>query len=395
MTTRHAAALAAILVSIAACGDSSGDGSSDPNGGGAGGPGGQNGGAIDPNVGPVGPDGKPLPTVLTGKYEVSSYFDLTSTGVLPDLANDTLRALSGLRESPAKTMFDLLEAAKVPIASQLLGALPGVIQDAIAGFIDDQVFKRVYKSVPAAKQIAGVIDDTASLITHFEVVSSLDIEQLDDKGNTKASHAMSGVAFTWNEKRNVFTAPVVADATKSLVDVNAVHIVERSPEVENGRISFGDHNFGVPLGRYALKAVDWALQQKFGVANLRAAVGEIIDCAAVAKGVAGRCIGPVCVGHETEIRNVCNAGLDQIVKEVESSVGAIDLKVVHFKSGNAKMWDAATKGGPLDGKCDRIDDGIWKAGISLGKEEKPVLTTFSGKRVGDAAAPPSGGSGPR
>jgi hypothetical protein len=99
------------------------------------------------------------------------------------------------------------------------------------------------------------------------------------------------------------------------------------------------------------------------------------------------------VGHETEIRNVCNAGLDQIVKEVRGRVSAIDLKLVHFKSGEAKMWDAPSEGARLDGKCDRIDGGIWRAGISTGKEEKPVITTFVGKRVGDvegAPAPPSG-----
>jgi hypothetical protein len=386
-STLLGAAFLSLAVATVACGDAS----TDPGGaGGPGGPGAAGGpsgpGGVDPNTGePLGADGKPLPTVLSGKYELSNTFDLTTTGVLPDLANDTLKALSGLRENPAQTMFDLLEAAKVPVASQLLSALPGILQDALEGFINDHLFKRLYKSAPVAKQIAGVIDDTASLITHFEVVSTLEIPELSDMGTGRAKHAMSGVAFNWAEKRNVFAAPVVQTAIQDNVDVAAIHIVERSPKVENGRLEVGDHGFSVPLGEYALKAADWALKEKFGVPDLRGAVGEIIDCADLARGVSKRCIGPVCVGHETDIRNVCNAALDQVVKEVRGKIGGINLKLVHFKTGQAKMWDAPTEGARLDGKCDRIDNGIWKAGISTGKEEKPVFTTFVGKRVGDAA----------
>jgi hypothetical protein len=139
-------------------------------------------------------------------------------------------------------------------------------------------------------------------------------------------------------------------------------------------------------------ATDKLAADKFGVKNLREAVGKVVDCADLAKDVAARCIGlgpaKVCVGHETEVRNLCTIGLDVIVSLVQGKIKALDIPALHLSSGTAKMWDAPAAGGKLDAVVDRIDDGYWTAGV--GPNDDKILATFTGRRVADAL--PSGTS---
>src|SRR5688572_16948008 len=118
-----------LAASIVACGGD--DGASDPAAlpNGSGPNGGQNGGiTIGPDGVPVGPDGQPIDPKLDGKYELANTFDLTSAGILPDVANDTLKALSNFKEHPSQTIVDLLDAANVPVVPDVINAIPGAIR---------------------------------------------------------------------------------------------------------------------------------------------------------------------------------------------------------------------------------------------------------------------------
>ncbi len=329
-----------------------------------------------------GPGGKGA-TVLEGTYELSSAYDLTASGLLPDVANDTLGALTSLKESPSRTMFTLVEAAKIPVASTLLSAIPSVLKDKLDGYVDELVFKQVYENAPAAKNIASILDDVATMTTHFEIVTTLDVPKGDEAGNSKGSHALKGVAFTLLQKRTLVEAPdLLRDNTSaSGVDLSAVHILERSSEIEQGRLAIGDHKFGVPVGKYVLLGVNGALKIRFGKASLSEALHTVIDCAAVAKGVAAKCVGPVCVGHEADLREVCSKGLDQVASQVESKITAISIDILQFHDGQARMWDAPAKGGAMDGLVDRLEQGFWEATLSVAKTSKPVATPFEGRRV--------------
>src|ERR1043166_6879498 len=90
----------AIALAAVACGGSDEGGPDEMSADGTrnGGPVGETGVPLGPDGLPVGPDGKPLAPKLDGRYELSNYFDLTSAGVFPDVANDTLKALSHFTE---------------------------------------------------------------------------------------------------------------------------------------------------------------------------------------------------------------------------------------------------------------------------------------------------------
>ncbi len=332
----------------------------------------------------------PAAEPLYGSYELSTFFDLTDAAILPDIANDTLSALSGLKESPSRTIIDLLKASNAPVVSNVLGIIPQQLLGPFEGFIDDYLFSRLFEGVPATETVASLIDDIASLVTHFEVITVLDMPEPDEFGNSVATHQLTGLGFTLLGNRFVVDSPeFLSELTgASEVSCNIAHLYESSPLIETGRVDIGDHGFGLPIGHYVLAAVDKVLQEQLGVEDLRGALGLIVDCRGLAQAVAGRCIGPLCIGHETEIFQLCDAGLGIIVAQVEERVLALDFQAIHLAGGDAKMWDAAVDGDPLDGLIDRIDQGQWIAGIDVGSGEKSVSASFVGRRIGDSQAPP-------
>ena len=392
------AAIPAVLIAfaVAACG---GEGEDPPVPVGGGGPNGDgitegpNGVKLGPDGLPVGPDGKPLAAKLEGRYELSNYFDLTSAGVFPDVANDTLKALSNFKEKPTQTFVDLLDAANVPIVPTVINAIPSFIRGQVLGFIDDHIFKSLYQNVPFAKTLTSLLDDLATITTKFELVTTLDLPPGDAIGNSQASHTFAGVAYTFNDKRNMINAPdVIKNLEVQSVAANAVALEKKSVELESARLKIGDHKFNVPIGSFAVLAADNLAKDKFGAVNLRDAIGKVINCEALAQDVSTRCIDPVgpgkiCVDHKSEIKGLCNAGLDVLVGTIQSQIKRLDLPLLHMKEGEAQMWDAATDKGPLDATIDRIDHGYWTASVNVGKSDKTILATFIGRRLGDVGAP--------
>lgn len=388
------AALAISMGAVACGGADDGppdlDVAGDGRGGGAAGSGGV---IIGPDGIPVGPDGKPLPPKLDGRYEVSNYFDLTSAGVFPDVANDTLKALSNFRDKPSQTIVDLLDVANVPVVPNVLNAIPSPIRGFVLGWIDDHLFKALYGKVPVTKTLTGVLDDLASIATKFEMVTVLDLPEGNAIGDVRGTHTIDGMAYVWSGKRNVVKAPeLISGLTTQAIEANTVALEKRSVELETGRLAVGDHRFSVPVGSFAVVAADMLAKDKFGAANLRAAIGKVVNCKAVAEDVSNRCIDPVgpgkiCVDHEKELENLCNVGLDALVSTIQSQLRKLDLPFLRLESGQAQMWDAPSEGAPLDAVIDRIDSGYWTAHAIVGKEEKPILATFVGRRVGDSAGP--------
>lgn len=359
-------------------------------GGGARGP---NGVALGPDGMPIGPDGKPLAPKLDGRYELSSYFDLTSAGIFPNVANDTLKALTNFKEHPSQTMVDLLDAAHVPIVPQVLNAIPSFIRDQVLGYIDDHIVKSLYQSVPFAQSLTAMLDDLATITTKFELVTNLELPVGDAIGDSQASHTFSGVGYRWQDKRTFIGAPeVLKSLEKQSVAANAVSLEKRSPSLESARLRLGDHKFNVPIGSFAVLAADRLAMDKFGSPNLRAALGKVVNCEAVADDVSKRCIDPpgpgkICVDHKNEIKGLCETGLDTLVSTIQAQIKRLDLPLLHLKDGEAQMWDAPAEKGPLDATIDRLDRGFWTASVNVGKAEKTILATFVGRRIGDVVAP--------
>ena len=94
---------------------------------------------------------------------------------------------------------------------------------------------------------------------------------------------------------------------------------------------------------------------------------------------------------EKEIKAVCTTGLDLVVGVIVGQIKALDIPLLKLEEGTAQMWDAPAPGQPLDAIVSRIDKGFWTASINAGgPTPKPVIATFTGKRLDDVpAAPPA------
>ena len=77
----------------------------------------------------------------------------------------------------------------------------------------------------------------------------------------------------------------------------------------------------------------------------------------------------------------------RIMGEGQVQIAEGDIDVLNLQDGTAQMWDAPAEGAPLDATIDRLDKGFWTAVVSLSKEDKPFVSTFTGRRIGDTAQP--------
>lgn len=346
---------------------------------------------VDANGNPIDENGNPVDPRLDGRYELSNYFDLTSAGIFPDAANDTLKALSNFRESPSRTIVEVAAANNVPVVDTLMNVLPGVVKDIVFGALDEYVFNALFQKAPVTKTITEIIDDLASITTKFELVTQLDLPPGDELGNTPAYHQVSGVAWNWMDKRNVITPEQALPGLKferEIVQTNAVRLETKSSTLETGRLTIGEHTITVPLGTFAIAAVDRLIQDKFGAKDLRDAMGKIVNCDALAESVSKKCVGNVCVGHKTEVKNVCTVGLDLIVALVRGQIMRLDIPLLNMDHGTAQMWDAPVEGGPQDALIDRIDNGYWTSSVNVKSDKKTILSWFVGRRIGEFGVEP-------
>lgn len=331
-------------------------------------------------AGDSGDDGGEAPDPIQGRYEVVTTYDLASSALVPGAVESALVSLTNLAEDPAGTLLELLDQANVPVLDQLLALVPDVLVDQLADFIDEFLINRVLDGVPVLDQVAGVTDSIAGLLTRLDVVSLLDLSSMEDGGAARANHRLSGVRFGWNGQE------VLADTPELLDQITIARGVDVSVSLGagDGVIELGDHAFHLPIGDFAVVALDQALSQTLGVGSLRQALGLLFDCAGLAQSVASRCLGPLCVGHEAELEQVCDAGLDLVASQIEERLTAIDFTEMRFESGAAALRDAIEAGGAEDGRIDVIDRGTWQSRFDLdGVGGFPLPSPFVGRRLAD------------
>lgn len=326
---------------------------------------------------------------VAGTYRLTSTYDLSQAGVLPDLAGDTLSALTGLADDPAGTLIALLQAADVPVVNELLDAIPDPVLGEFEGWVNDYIASQLYQNVPLSQTIADWVSELSNLLTHFDLVTELDLANLDAAGNTDGSHILSAVSFPYNGTMITVDTPALVDQITMARDV----AVGAALQGAGGTVDIGDHSFRMPLGDFAVAGFNQVLQQTLGASNIRDALGMVIDCGGLADQVASKCVGPVCVGHRDLIEQFCNAGLDQVAAQVESRIAAIKFASLHLQTGEATLVDAAKEDGPTDGIIDRMVDGTWQVGLNVNDHEVQIgASSFAGVRMGTGAG--GDGTGP-
>ena len=303
-----------------------------------------------------------------GTYQITTSYD--ATGALPDAVGHSLETLTGLHDDPAGTIVALLEDAGVPIP------VPDSLRDDFEGWINDYLASRVYMGVPVTEEIARWAGDLSGILTRFDILTELDLARLDAGGETDANHVIAAVAFELRGDRRLIDTPSIVD---QLTVARTIPVAVTSDDAGGGTIEIGDHAFHMPLGDFALVGFNQALSGLFGAADLTALLGNMIDCPGLAANIADKCVGPVCVGHEAEIEQLCLAGIDLVVAQIEQRIASIEFVEIHHAAGSGVLLGEAKQDGTAT-EFDAIEAGTWDASVNLDGVIAPVGATFVGHR---------------
>jgi hypothetical protein len=304
----------------------------------------------------------------SGSYALTSTLDLPATLLAPQPAADAFATLQGLRKDPARTLFDLAEQAGVPHAQTLHQALPDILQSRLDGWIDAFVAHAVFEGQPVNGELDALLAAGARLQLQVDVLSDLSLGAPDAAGTCAATHTVRALRLTALPEQGAITIPALPEPIAPGATQSPLSVRLTAPRAGDALVTTGDHSFGLPIGQYMVAALDASLRQRYGQ-DLRGLLGTMVDCGALAASVAHECIGPLCVGHQDDLRAVCEGGLDQAADRVRERLLEHDFKALHFRSGTADFTAP-----------DRLDAGVWKVSVNLGQGERAVAGRFSGSR---------------
>jgi len=317
------------------------------------------------------PDPLPEPVTLTGTYQVTSEFAVPATVAAPGPLGDSLRLLHQLSVNPASALLDLADSAGVPAVGTLRTVLPSALEDELEGWMNGYLETATVDGASPLAQIRAIDAQIRSVLLDWDLESTLVLP-----ATGPGTHAPDALVFSAAGEPVVipvdFTAPVTAGT--------GVVATVSFPAGASPAVAIGDHAMGIPFGSYALRAIDFTLQQVYGVADLRDVLGQAVDCGALAASVADECVAMVCVGHETELQAICEGGLDEAAAQLEERIHSIDFQAIHFESGTATAVGIAVDAPTGAASATRLDAGTWAATIDLGQEPEAATATFTAFR---------------
>jgi hypothetical protein len=334
--------------------------------------------ACDP-ADPPDPTPEPVhdPAALTGTYQVTSQFEVPATVAAPGPLGDVLRLLHELSVNPAGGLLDMAEMAGVPALGTLRDLLPSSLEDELEGWMNGYLDTATVGGVSPHDEIVALDDMIRSVLLDWDLRSTLDLP-----ASASGTHAPIALVFSAGGEPIVVPVDATAPVTAG-TDVTATVIWPSgggSPSV-----AIGDHAMGIPFGHYTLTAIDTITEMEYGTPGIGAALDAIVDCAAMATSVGAQCVGPewarVCVGHEAELTEICEGGLDALAAQLEESILGIDYQAIHFVSGTATVEGVAVDDVASTATASALSSGTWTSTIDLAQGEPEEATaTFTATR---------------
>lgn len=320
--------------------------------------------SLDKGAGGLAPAPAPVALAVDGAYDLRTTMSVEAGALLPATAYDAVQTIQGLRDHPADTLFDLAERAGVPAVGTIRAALPSALESRLDGWIDDAVRGVTTGDGTIAQVIGGVL-----AIAHAEVGQVHLESQLTIDGAT-ARHRLDTLELDVMGQALAYdVAPLAAIG----VELDATCDADVTRAGADATLALGAHTFGLPYGRIAWRAMEDLVRARYG-RDLRALLGDQVRCPAIAATVADQCVLGVCVGHESDLRAICEAGLDRAVAELRTRVEAAAVTPIALDAGAATF---------LDDDGDHVAsslDGTWTARLDLGQGLRAAPSTFTGSR---------------
>lgn len=304
----------------------------------------------------------PAQAASKGPYMVDTTMQFTVEQLLPGRIAAIVEAMRTFETDPAKALLDLAEAQGVPAVGTIRDALPGFLEDRLGGWINDEIQRFEVGGRPITAYVGDVAELAEYSLTQFEIESQMAIDLYE------TTHTLTALDLT----------PTGFDI-RIPIEGLAADILTQHPTIalgEGGNITFSDQTFGLQYGTYAWTGLNAISTHVFGQ-DIRATLGKAVNCDSLAEKIADKCALGACVGHETEIRAICNGGLDGLVNFTKGKFTALDINAFQFAAGQARLVDV-----DADGIGDRIEGGVWDAKMNIGMGLRHAPATFIGTREG-------------
>jgi hypothetical protein len=303
----------------------------------------------------------PRDVAAADRYELTTHFhDILPFDALPDAALDATGLLWQLRTKPGSTLIELLDDAGDPVVDEALGQVPAALRDQVPGFMDDALSNAVLDGQAFSFELDVLYNIVDAALDGFDLDSTLTLGP-DPVHRLRTIHFQIG--------GHDMPVPIADDA-------NARARCEATRD-QYSDLHLEDHQFGLDYGALFDRALDPGLVESYG-ADLRGTLGMLVDCDAVAANVAARCVSGECVGHESELRALCVAGLDATAAELHTLARSIGIVRLELTLGRAWLDD----GVPADGVGDDLRAGFFNAYlVPPGKNGQLVLNDLSGRAI--------------
>jgi hypothetical protein len=340
----------AIGASAAGCAADSPDG----DGGGGGGGGG-------------GSDDSPIPTDATGRYQLTSTFDIAANmpGKVGEVTNAFIAATDG-GDDPANWILEQI-INKMPngtLKTFLNGARPFV-----AGYLNDKLLDIAPDFVDTFIQIGNDLGQAAK---NFGLAETLDVTGAP--GAFTSTVNAVGVKFKID---NIETDILFADNSVAPVTAAGVGITLD----QTGKLDIAEHKLPLSYGKVLKLGLDKVIIPAVDptATNLQTLLTHLIDCAAVGQAINDALVDAIGVGGGAGTwTTACNAGLVFGASAIYGKMDSIDSSALEFGLvGTAKAVDTNA-----DHKIDRIQTGQWSGTLSYSGTPAPLsIATFSGERM--------------
>ena len=286
-------------------------------------------------------------------YVLTSKLDFTMDGAIPTQIKDAAATWRTFALNPAKT---LLAVAGQEDVQALQGALSQALRDRLEGWINTEIDKARIASKTLRQYATEVSTITETTMTRFNLSSRLSMNP------SKTTHGLTGLNFR----------PSSVDIVVPIGGM-AADVLTQHPALVvglGGAISLGEQKFGLAFGDHAWSGINLASTSLFG-GNVQSAIATGLNCSVLAKAVAAKCYNGACVGHEFQLKAICDSGGIALANELRTRVTAVKLSVFRFTAGTARLIDDHG-----DGIGDQIVDGIWEVELDLGTGVRKQAATF-------------------
>jgi len=329
---------------------------------------------LDTRDGPsAGDDGAPpVSSPLTGAFAVSSDFSIPATAAAPGPVGNTLDLVHGFVVDPGTAILNFAEDAGVPGLATLRAALPDVLESQLTGWMNSYIQTASVNGVTPYSQLVWLDTTIRALLLYWGLDSRLALPIGSSGTHAPVTLVLASTLGT------PYAVPL--DPMASVTQGVGVTATVSWPGGSAGPavVTISDHFMGLPFGRYALQALDAILLAEYGAPDVATYLANAVGCAGMAAYVASQCVNvvvsTVCVGHESDMFDVCAGGLAEGARQIENQILGIDFKAIHFQQGIATAV-GATVSRPQDATA--LQNGVWTATVDFGSGAEPATATFS------------------